>query len=161
MKRAIKTHALDFTAIIVLIVVSIAVAGYILNHERLRFPFIQSSPYVLNAEFSTGQAVTPGQGQTVRVSGVQIGEVGNVTLKDGVAVVQLNIDPKYQNLIHTDATALLRPKTGLKDMFVEMQPPAGEQPHAGRPAGLHDPGRRHQPGRQPRRDPGLARRRHP
>jgi phospholipid/cholesterol/gamma-HCH transport system substrate-binding protein len=124
-KRAIKNHALDFTAIIVLIVISIAVAGYILNHERLRFPFIQSSPYVLNAEFSTGQAVTPGQGQTVRVSGVQIGQVGNVTLKDGVAVVQLNIDPKYKNVVHKDWTALLRPKTGLKDMFVEMQPPPG------------------------------------
>ena len=39
--------------------------------------------------------MTPGQGQSVRVSGVQIGEVGNVSLKSGVAVVQMNIDPKY------------------------------------------------------------------
>ena len=40
MKRAIKTHSSDFAAILVLLVLSIVVAGYILNHERLRFPFI-------------------------------------------------------------------------------------------------------------------------
>jgi phospholipid/cholesterol/gamma-HCH transport system substrate-binding protein len=129
-KRAIKTHAVDFAAIIVLIVVAIVVSGYILNHERLRFPFIQSSPYTLNAEFSTGQAVTPGQGQTVRVSGVQIGEVGNVTLKNGISIVQLNIDAKYSHLIRTDASALLRPKTGLKDMFVEVNPGSTNAPVA-------------------------------
>jgi phospholipid/cholesterol/gamma-HCH transport system substrate-binding protein len=122
MKRAIKTHLGDFAAIIVLLVLSVAVAGYVLSHERFRFPFISSSPYTLNAEFSTAQAVTPGQGQSVRVSGVQIGEIGNVSLKNGVAIVQMNIDPRYKNLIHTNATALLRPKTGLKDMFIELQP---------------------------------------
>ena len=68
-KRAIKTHLGDFAAIIGLLVLSVVIAGYILNHERLRFPFIQSAPFTINAEFSTAQAVTPGQGQTVRVSG--------------------------------------------------------------------------------------------
>src|SRR4029079_18475493 len=32
------------------------------------------------------------------------------------------IDPKYKDMVHSDATALLRPKTGLKDMFVELNP---------------------------------------
>ncbi|MGZ4175964.1 MAG: MlaD family protein [Solirubrobacteraceae bacterium] len=122
MTRAIKTHMSDFAAIVVLLVLSVAVAGYVLSHERFRFPFIDSAPYTLNAEFSTAQAVTPGQGQSVRISGVQVGEIGNVSLKNGVAIVQLQFDPKYKNLIHTNATALLRPKTGLKDMFVEVQP---------------------------------------
>jgi len=122
MKRAIKTHAGDFGAILALLVLAIVVAGYILNHERLRFPFIQSSPFTVNAAFQTAQAVTPGQGQSVRVSGVQIGDIGGVTLSNGVAVVQMSIDQKYKHLIHTDATALLRPKTGLKDMFFELDP---------------------------------------
>jgi phospholipid/cholesterol/gamma-HCH transport system substrate-binding protein len=121
-KRAIKTHSGDFVAILVLIVLSIAVAGYVLSHEGLRFPFIQSTPLTYNAEFSTAQAVTPGQGQSVRVSGVQVGTIGGVTLKNGIADVQMNIDTKYKNLIHQDATALLRPKTGLKDMFIELYP---------------------------------------
>jgi len=107
MTRAIKTHATDFAAILV-----------------------QSSPYMLNAEFSTAQAVTPGQGQSVRVSGVQIGEIGNVTLRNGMAVVSMQLDDKYKHVIHTNATALLRPKTGLKDMFIEVSPGNSSAPVA-------------------------------
>jgi phospholipid/cholesterol/gamma-HCH transport system substrate-binding protein len=76
----------------------------------------------MNAEFSTAQAVIAGQGQTVRVSGVKVGDIAGVTLKDGKAVVKMTIDPEYKHLLHTNATALLRPKTGLKDMFIDMDP---------------------------------------
>src|ERR1700744_4979536 len=110
MKRAIQDHMKDFVAILVLLALSIVVAGYVLSHERFRFPIIDSAPYDINADFSTAQAVTPGQGQSVRVSGVQIGEIGNVTLKNGLAIVQMQLDDKYKNLVHTNATALLRPK---------------------------------------------------
>jgi phospholipid/cholesterol/gamma-HCH transport system substrate-binding protein len=128
MKRAIKNHLVDFIAICVLIVLAAAVSGYVLSHERLSWPW--SSQYTLNAEFQTGQAVTPGQGQTVRVSGVQIGNIGGVTLKNGIAIVRMDLDPKYSHLIHTDATALLRPKTGLKDMFIELNPGTPSAPIA-------------------------------
>ena len=83
MKRAIREHWKDFGAIVGLLVITVVVAGYILSHERLRFPFISSTPFTINAAFQTAQAVTPGQGQSVRVSGVQIGLVGSVTLKNG------------------------------------------------------------------------------
>ncbi len=128
MKRAIKNHLVDFVAIVVLVVLAGGVSYYILNQERLTWPW--SSQYTLNAAFQTGQAVTPGQGQTVRVSGVQIGNIGAVSLKNGVAVVQMDLDPKYSNLIHTNATALLRPKTGLKDMFIELNPGTANAPVA-------------------------------
>jgi phospholipid/cholesterol/gamma-HCH transport system substrate-binding protein len=121
-KTAIRKHLGDFLAILGLFALSIGVAGYILSHERLRFPFISATPFHVNADFTTAQAVTPGQGQTVRIAGVQVGSIGNVSLKDGRAVVRLDIDPKYRHLIHSDASALLRPKTGLKDMFVELDP---------------------------------------
>jgi phospholipid/cholesterol/gamma-HCH transport system substrate-binding protein len=129
-KRAIKNHAGDFVAILALLVLSVAVAGYILSHERLRFPFIQSTPFTINAEFQTAQAVTPGQGQSVRVSGVQVGDIGGVTLKNGYAIVKMDINQKYKNLIHQNATALLRPRTGLKDMFVELNPGTKDSPIA-------------------------------
>jgi phospholipid/cholesterol/gamma-HCH transport system substrate-binding protein len=125
MKRAIKNHLGDFLAILVLLILAIAISGYVLSKERLRFPLIQPSPFKLNAEFSTGQAVTPGQGQTVRVSGVQIGDIGKVSLKNGRATVELALNEKYKHVVHEDWTALLRPKTGLKDMFVELSPPIG------------------------------------
>lgn len=130
MKRAIRTHLSDFIAIIVLVVLAAGVSGYVLSHERLRFPFIQSGPYKLYAEFSSAKAVTPGQGQTVRVSGVQVGDIGGVKLQNGLAVVEMDIQQKYKNLVHTDATALLRPKTGLDDMFIELNPGTSSAPLA-------------------------------
>jgi phospholipid/cholesterol/gamma-HCH transport system substrate-binding protein len=127
---AIRKHMRDFVAILALVAISAGVSGYVLLHQRMRFPFIQPKPFELNAEFSTAQAVIAGQGQTVRVSGVRIGDIGDVSLQDGRAVVQMQIDPDYADLIHTDATALLRPKTGLKDMFVELNPGTDSAPLA-------------------------------
>ena len=126
MKKAIRDHWRDFVAIIGLTVVAAGVGGYILANQRLRFPFIEEKQMVLKAEFSTAQAVTPGQGQTVRVSGVKVGDIGAVELKEGRAIVELLIDPKYERLIREDATALLRPKTALKDMFIEVEPGDGK-----------------------------------
>jgi phospholipid/cholesterol/gamma-HCH transport system substrate-binding protein len=130
MKRAIKSHLGDFVAILALVVAAVVVSGYILTHERLRFPLIQSQPVKMNAEFATGQAFTPGQGQTIQVSGVQVGEVGQVQIKNGVAVVEMDIDQKYKHMIHTDATMLARPRTGLQDMFIELTPGTKNAPLA-------------------------------
>ena len=130
MMDAIRKRAGDFTAIVVLIVIALGVGFYILSQERLRFPFIQSAPFKLKAEMATAQAVVAGQGQTVRVAGVRIGDIGGVSLKNGRAIVTMDIDPENKRLIHTDATALLRPKTGLKDMFLEVNPGSNSVPAA-------------------------------
>jgi len=127
---AIRKHAKEFAAIIVLAVLACTVAFYILSQERFRFPFLSPEPLRLNAALSTAQAVTPGQGQTVRVSGVKVGEIGGVKLQDGRAIVEMDIDPEYKTLIHTDASVLLRPKTGLKDMFLEVSPGSHSAPVA-------------------------------
>ena len=102
-----------------------------MHNQRMRFPW-EGKPFQLQAAFSTAQAVTPGQGQTVRVSGVRVGDITKVGLKDGHAVVTLALDPEYKDLVHTDATALLRPKTGLKDMFIELDPGTDKAPLAKR-----------------------------
>jgi phospholipid/cholesterol/gamma-HCH transport system substrate-binding protein len=133
MRTAIRKHLGDFVALTLLFAVALGAAGYMLAHQRLRFPLIEDKPMQLKADFSDAQAVIPGQGQTVRVAGVKIGDIGTVDLKDGHAVVSLEIDKKYSKLIHQDATALLRPKTGLKDMFIEVEPGDDKSPlmHAG------------------------------
>jgi phospholipid/cholesterol/gamma-HCH transport system substrate-binding protein len=130
MRDAIRKRAGDFTAIVVLMVIALGVGFYILSQERLRFPFLQSAPFKLKAEMATAQAVVAGQGQTVRVAGVRIGDIGGVSLKNGRAIVTMDLDPEYKGLIHTDATALLRPKTGLKDMFLEVNPGSNSAPAA-------------------------------
>jgi phospholipid/cholesterol/gamma-HCH transport system substrate-binding protein len=122
MRTAIRKHLGDFIALSMLFAVALGAAGYMLAHQRLRFPIVQEKPMELKADFSDAQAVIPGQGQTVRVAGVKIGDIGKVDLKEGHAVVTLDIEKKYKSLIRQDATALLRPKTGLKDMFIEVEP---------------------------------------
>jgi phospholipid/cholesterol/gamma-HCH transport system substrate-binding protein len=129
MLTVIKKNLANFAAVIGLIVLASAVSLYILNEQRMRFPW-EPDTFTLNAEFTTGQAVIAGQGQTVRVSGVRIGDIGDVELKNGRAVVRMDIDPQYADMIHTNATALLRPKTGLKDMFVELDPGDEDAPRA-------------------------------
>src|SRR5690606_849363 len=48
------------------------------------------------------------------------------------ARVRLDIEPEYKELIHPDAEFLLRPKTGLSDMVVEIDPGTeGPTPPAG------------------------------
>lgn len=128
MRTAIRKHLGDFIALACLFAVALGAAGYMLAHQRLRFPLIESKPMAIKADFTTAQAVIPGQGQTVRVAGVKIGEIGKVGLKDGHAVVTLEIDDKYKHLLHQDASALLRPKTGLKDMFIEVEPGTDNTP---------------------------------
>ena len=48
----------------------------------------------------------------------------------------MELDHEYDDLVHRDATALLRPRTGLKDMFLELDP--GTRPSR-RARGRHDP----------------------
>ena len=130
MRRAIQAHLRDFVAVLGLLAIAVGVSYVILQNQRLRFPLIEPEPHVLKAEFATGQAVTAGQGQTIRVAGVRIGDIGNVELEDGRAVIEMLIDPEYEDLVHTNATALMRPKTGLKDMFLDLDPGTAEAPTA-------------------------------
>jgi phospholipid/cholesterol/gamma-HCH transport system substrate-binding protein len=126
---AIRKHAKEVLAILGLIAVAAGVTLYLLDAQRMRFLW-EEAPLHLKAEFATAQAVTAGQGQTVQVSGVRIGDIGAVELRNGKAVVEMVIDAEYEGMIRQDATALLRPKTGLKDMFIDLEPGSGDAPAA-------------------------------
>jgi phospholipid/cholesterol/gamma-HCH transport system substrate-binding protein len=131
--RAIKKHAADFAAIIAMSALAIGVAAYILINQDARpsIPLLEPKPVKIEAEFSDAQAVVPGQGQSVRVAGVQIGKISDVQVEDGLAVVSMDIEQKYGELVRQDASALLRPRTGLKDMFVELDPGSQATPPLG------------------------------
>jgi phospholipid/cholesterol/gamma-HCH transport system substrate-binding protein len=118
-KRAILIHRTDFAAIAALFVIALAVVGYILEHQP-SFT-LGNSYYTVRAQFASAAAVTAGQGQSVDIAGVQVGQVGAVHLQNGHAVVTMNIFKKYAP-IYRDATVLLRPRTPLKDMYLAMDP---------------------------------------
>jgi phospholipid/cholesterol/gamma-HCH transport system substrate-binding protein len=131
MRSAIRKHLRDFAAIIVLVLVAGFVGLYILAHQRTTLPgwvpIAGREVFVLKGEFATAQAITPGQGQTVDIAGVEVGQITRVDLVNGRAIVTMELKPKYADRVHPNATMLLRPKTGLKDMIVELDPgtPAG------------------------------------
>jgi phospholipid/cholesterol/gamma-HCH transport system substrate-binding protein len=138
MRTAIRKHLKDFVAVIGLVVVAVAVSSVILSNQRLTLPawvpVIGKDFYELEAELSTAQAVTPGQGQTVTVAGVEVGEIKSVKLENGRAVIGMKIEPRFSR-VYRDATILMRPKTGLKDMVAELTPgtpEAGRLPDGGR-----------------------------
>jgi phospholipid/cholesterol/gamma-HCH transport system substrate-binding protein len=124
--RQARGRRKDTIAIFVLAVAGIVMMLGIFVNQKASLPswlpVVGEEFEHISAEFSTAQAVTPGQGQAVDVAGIQIGKVTSVDLENGHAVVGMDIEPKYMQLIHPDASFLLRPKTNLNDMVVEIEP---------------------------------------
>lgn len=121
MATVIRKNLRNFIAVMVLVVIALLTSYVIVQQQRLRIPVLEEKPFELKADFQTAQAVVPGQGQTIDVAGVKIGDVDNVELVNGVAQVTFGIERKYLP-IYKNATILMRPRTGLKDMFFELDP---------------------------------------
>jgi len=145
-RNAIRKYRTPFLALMATIALGLVVGGYILSNQRFYLPAwvpVIGTDFVdYDIEFSTAQAVTPGQGQTVNIAGVPVGEIASVNLVDGRAVVGVKIRKKYAH-IYRNATALLRPKSGLNDMLIQLDPgtpDAGElAPDEPIPAGQTEP----------------------
>jgi len=139
-KRAIRIHRVDAAAIVALVLAAFGVTYYILSHQP-SFTFGKSY-YTVDVPFSSAAGVTGGQGQTVDIAGVEVGQIGGVKLQDGRAVVTMDIFKQYAP-IYRDATVLLRPRTPLKDMYLELDPgtrSAGAIPNGGTlPVGATNP----------------------
>jgi len=137
-KLAIRRHVRDVVAIVVMLALFLGCAGYILARQTSFvapswLPFFGKSYYTVRADFATANAIVPGQGQTVNVSGVEVGTVSGAQLRDGVAQVTLQLEQKYAP-IYRNATLLLRPRTPLNDMFIALDPgtpAAGALPNGG------------------------------
>jgi phospholipid/cholesterol/gamma-HCH transport system substrate-binding protein len=132
LSRQARGRRKDTIAIFVLAIAGVVMMLAIFTQQKASLPawlpLVGEEFDQISAEFSTAQAVTPGQGQSVDVAGIEIGKVTSVNLEDGHAVVGMDIQPKYMELIHPDANFQLRPKTGLNDMIVEIDPGSGGKP---------------------------------
>ena len=132
MKKAVKDHLRDFIAILVLVILGVVTTGVIIVSQHATIPswvpFIGTQRFDINAQISSAQAVTPGQGQTVNIAGIKVGEIKSVELKNGNANITMAIEPQYATLIHNDASILLRPRTGLQDMTVSLDPGTSNAP---------------------------------
>jgi phospholipid/cholesterol/gamma-HCH transport system substrate-binding protein len=126
MSRALREHSRDVIAVVALLIAGIFSGYVILANQRASLPswlpVLGTDRFELKAEFSSAQAVTPGQGQAVDMAGIQIGDITGVELEDGHAVVKMDVENDKAHLINSDASLLLRPKTGLNDMVIDVDP---------------------------------------
>lgn len=130
LRRQIERYGRWLVAIAALVVAATVAGAWIMINQRLQTPF--DDHYVVRVEFATTAGLSPGLGNPVNVSGVRVGTIGDVKLRDGRADVELRIDPDKLPGVHRDAKAMLVPNTPLQDLQVELEPGtarAGDLPH--------------------------------
>ena len=163
MRRALRAHLRDVLAILGLVLAGLFAVTVILVNQRASLPswvpVIGTDFFHLEADFSTAQAVTPGQGQSVDIAGIKVGEVSGVKLENGHAVVSMSIDNKYAAADPRQRVAAAPPEDGPqrhggRGRSGHHDRSGDEGEHDG-PAGL-DPA-----SGEPGRDPRITGRRHP
>jgi phospholipid/cholesterol/gamma-HCH transport system substrate-binding protein len=106
---------------VVLLVVALGAAAgaTILGQQRVFWPWERA--FTFSATFAETAGISPGNGQEVRIAGVPVGQITDAHVdRDGHAVVELRIDgdhPIYQN-----ARLVMRPKSPLNEIFVNVNP---------------------------------------
>src|SRR5262245_47534442 len=118
--RDIRRNAKAIAAIVGLVLLAGLSAAVILPQQRFKPPW--NDDYTVKAAFESAKSVTPGQGQTVNVAGIPVGEISGVELVDGQAVVSMTINPDKLPAVYADATMMLRPRTALEDQTVSLEP---------------------------------------
>jgi len=132
LRMILRRYLWVVASIVFFIVAASGVTVYILDHVRLRWPW--DDIVEIEAEMSHGQAISPGQGQAVTISGVTVGQVGALRLEEGVAILRLDIEEDEAGPLYRNAELLMRPRTLGQDQVVELHPgsPDGSLPDRGR-----------------------------
>ncbi|HVK30479.1 MAG TPA: MlaD family protein [Nocardioides sp.] len=109
-----------------LLVLATAAGSWVLGNQRFTAPW--ADRFELAAEFEAVPGVAPGNGQEVRMYGVIVGQITDARVNDaGRAELVMSLDPGHP--VYEDARLVLRPKSPLNEMYVEIDPGT---PDAGR-----------------------------
>jgi phospholipid/cholesterol/gamma-HCH transport system substrate-binding protein len=110
----------NVAALLALVILASISGAIILGKERISFPW-DSGKFVFYATFDNTPGVSAGHGQEVRMAGVPVGEIDGASVDSaGKAVLALSIARKYK--VYDNATLVLRPKSPLNEMYVEISP---------------------------------------
>lgn len=110
----------NVAGLVAVIVLALGVGGYILSHQQANWPW--QSRFMFSADFQASPGVTPGQGQEVRIAGVRVGDIRDVEVSPNgrAARVTMALEPGHP--IYNNARLILRPKSPLNEMYVEINP---------------------------------------
>lgn len=121
----------DVLTVVITVVIGVVVIGFLLVQQRLQWPW--EDEYTFNASFAQAPAISPGNGQEVRIAGVPVGRIAAASVsEEGEAQLTMRLEPEYT--VYKDARLVLRPKSPLNEMYVELDPgtsSAGELPESG------------------------------
>jgi phospholipid/cholesterol/gamma-HCH transport system substrate-binding protein len=109
-----------------LVLLASVCGGIILTNQRFNWPWEDELTFYVTLRSSPG--VSPGNGQEVRIAGVQVGDIRSVDVDDnGNAKLGIAIDPQYR--VYDNAKVVLRPKSPVNEMYMELNPggPPGKQ----------------------------------
>ncbi|MFJ8812940.1 MlaD family protein [Amycolatopsis thermoflava] len=107
MKTAVKRA---FTAGVAVAAVSAAAAGHLLSPS-------DPGSVELTAMFTDASPLIPGN--LIRMDGIEVGEIEDVSLRNGQAAVRMKLDRAVLPL-HQDASAKIRPVTLLGERFIDL-----------------------------------------
>jgi phospholipid/cholesterol/gamma-HCH transport system substrate-binding protein len=109
----------DVVVVLVLLVLALVSGGIILGNQRFTPPW--ADRFALTATFEGAPGVSPGNGQEVRVAGVIAGQITGAEVgPDGLARVAMELEPGTE--LYDNARLVLRPKSPLNEMYVEIAP---------------------------------------
>jgi phospholipid/cholesterol/gamma-HCH transport system substrate-binding protein len=104
---------------VALLVLGVVAGSIVLSQQRFIAPW--QSRYVVYSTFQASPGISPGQGQEVRIAGVQVGQIIGADVDDaGQARLEMSMDKEYENKVYDNAHLVLRPKSPLNEMYIEM-----------------------------------------
>lgn len=109
----------DLLTLVGLVVLGMVVGGYIISNQRFNWPW--ADEITLVAEFESAPGISPGNGQEVRVAGVPVGDVRKAEVTEK-GTAQLTMAVAADQAIYRNARLVLRPKSPLNEMYVEISP---------------------------------------
>jgi virulence factor Mce-like protein len=102
---------------LIYLAMSLGVIGFIVAQMGITPPW--SHPYTLTANFADAADIL--NNNEVYMNGTKVGHVGDVSVINGLAHVQLVIDNAKALPIHSDATAEVRKKNLLGETYIDLQ----------------------------------------
>jgi len=120
LRHQVRRYGRHTAMLLALMAAGTACGAFILLNQRLPNPF--QHYYAVNGAFPTAAGVVAGLGEPVTVAGVRVGQITGTSLRDGQAIIHMEIDPAQLAHLYRDAHAELVPNTPLKDMEVDIAP---------------------------------------
>lgn len=109
----------DLVAVVVCVAIGLSCSVYILAHQHVSVPW--KNQFEFSADFDKAPGVRPQALEEVRIAGVPVGRISSAKVTDsGNARIGMKIDPDQK--VYENAQLLLRTKSPLNVMYVELNP---------------------------------------